>query len=204
LTVEEIAEVREWIKSVQSPWEDIDFDKEKNPKCLRRQRLLWKNYRQSKTEPFTARLLTKDELARRKPLPLCLARLFESFLAWHGLKTLFVLKLLRAYAGCNYQSTHCDCPEMRNAGLVTAAAAQFEGMIALEPDTNRTALVVGSTEHIIPQGCLHVWKGTHIQVRPILMTTIGCLCVLGRFVFLCHCLWVSLIAIVIARVHEIE
>jgi hypothetical protein len=162
LNLEEIAEVRAWIKTVKSPWEDIDFDKEKNPKCLRRQRLLWKNYTQkSKEEPLSARLYTKTELARHKPLPHCLARLFEIFLAWHGLNTLFVLKLLRAYAGCNYQNTHCDCPEMQNGGRVPAAAAQFEAMIALEPDTNRTAIVVGSTEHIISQGCLHVWKGTY-------------------------------------------
>jgi hypothetical protein len=161
LTLEEIAEVRAWTKTVRSTWENIDFDKEKNPVCLRRQRLLWKNYTQSSEEdPTTVRLLTPDELARKRSLPPCLARLFQIFLAWHGLNTLFVLKLLRADAGCDYQITHVDCPEMRDYNRVSFANAQFEGLIALEPDANRTAIVVGETEHIISQGHLHVWKGT--------------------------------------------
>lgn len=160
LTVEEIAEVRAWIQTVQSPWEDIDFDKDINPVCLRKQRLLWKNYTQKFEDPTSARLLTPAQLARKRPLPACLARLLEILLAWHGLKTLFVLKLLRALPGCDNQHTHIDCPEMRCVRRVFHSAAQFEGMIALEPDANRTAIVVGETEHIISQGHLHMWKGT--------------------------------------------
>jgi hypothetical protein len=161
LTVQEIAEVRDWIKSVNSRWEEIDFDRDINPKCLRKQRLLWKNYTQrSKEDPKSARLWTPDELQRKKPLPPCLERLFKIILAWHGTRTLFVLKLIKSLAGCNFQHTHTDCPEMRHSRRVIPAAAQFEGMIALEPDTNRTAIVVGDKEYIIPQGQLHVWKGT--------------------------------------------